>query len=68
LSQSKWIDDDIRVALFLNINELFNFQRKYLIRINGTAELAWQDQNWGQHFLEAVSVHDYLWPLSDLFA
>ncbi|KAF8212778.1 Dbl homology domain-containing protein [Mycena galopus ATCC 62051] len=53
LSQSNWIDDDTRLALFPNINELFNFQRKFLIRIGGTAELAWQDQNWGQHFLEA---------------
>ncbi|KAJ7343054.1 Dbl homology domain-containing protein, partial [Mycena albidolilacea] len=53
LSQSNWIDDNIRLALFPNINELFSFQRKFLIRIDGTAELAWQDQNWGQHFLEA---------------
>ncbi|KAJ6536236.1 Dbl homology domain-containing protein [Mycena capillaripes] len=53
LSQSNWIDDDIRLALFPNINELFNFQRKFLIRIEETAELAWQGQNWGQHFLEA---------------
>ncbi|KAJ7827589.1 Dbl homology domain-containing protein, partial [Mycena leptocephala] len=53
LSQSNWIDDNIRLSLFPNINELFNFQRKFLIRLEATAELAWQDQNWGQHFLEA---------------
>ncbi|KAJ7827579.1 hypothetical protein B0H13DRAFT_1917534 [Mycena leptocephala] len=53
LSQSNWIDDNIRLSLFPNMNELFNFQRKFLIRLEATAELAWQDQNWGQHFLEA---------------
>ncbi|KAJ7045480.1 hypothetical protein C8F04DRAFT_940314 [Mycena alexandri] len=53
LSQSNLIDQDTIHLLFPNLNKLLNFQRKFLIRLEGTAELAWQDQRWGQHFLQA---------------
>jgi hypothetical protein len=41
--------------LFPNLNKLLNFQRKFLIRLESTAELPWQDQRWGLHFSENVS-------------
>jgi cell division control protein 24 len=41
--------------LFPNLNKLLNFQRKFLIRLESTAELPWQDQRWGLHFIENVS-------------
>ena len=50
------MDQDTIHLLFPNLNKLLNFQRKFLIRLEGTAELPWQDQRWGQHFLENVSV------------
>ncbi|KAF7321259.1 hypothetical protein MKEN_00645700 [Mycena kentingensis (nom. inval.)] len=53
LSQSNLIDQDTIHLLFPNLNKLVNFQRKFLIRLEGTAELAWPDQRWGQHFLQA---------------
>ncbi|KAJ7703230.1 hypothetical protein B0H17DRAFT_1042374 [Mycena rosella] len=53
LSQSNLIDQDTIHLLFPNLNKLLNFQRKFLIRLEGTAELSWQDQRWGQHFLQA---------------
>ncbi|KAJ7188306.1 hypothetical protein C8R46DRAFT_1054318 [Mycena filopes] len=42
LSQSNLIDQDTIHLLFPNLNKLLNFQRKFLIRLEGTAELAWQ--------------------------
>ncbi|KAJ6499333.1 hypothetical protein C8R45DRAFT_898338 [Mycena sanguinolenta] len=53
LAQSNLIDQDTIHLLFPNLNKLLNFQRKFLIRLEGTAELPWQDQRWGQHFLQA---------------
>jgi hypothetical protein len=40
--------------LFPNLNKLLNFQRKFLIRLESTAELPWPDQRWGLHFIENV--------------
>ncbi|KAJ8076812.1 Guanine nucleotide exchange factor for Cdc42p [Marasmius tenuissimus] len=53
LAQSNIIDQDTIHFLFPNLNKLLNFQRKFLIRLESTAELPWQDQRWGQHFLES---------------
>ncbi|KAJ7457256.1 Dbl homology domain-containing protein [Mycena galericulata] len=53
LSESKRIDEDTRRRLFANIDEIFHFQCKFLIRLERTAVLEWQDQRWGQDFLEA---------------
>ena len=55
LSQANLMDQDTIHLLFPNLNKLLNFQRKFLIRFESTAELPWQDQRWGQHFLESVS-------------
>lgn len=53
LSQSNVIDQDTIHLLFPNLNQLLNFQRKFLIKFESTAELPWQDQRWGQHFLDS---------------
>ncbi|TFK54354.1 hypothetical protein OE88DRAFT_1624851 [Heliocybe sulcata] len=52
LSQSNTIDQDTIHLLFPNLNKLLNFQRKFLIRFEGTAEMSWKDQRWGCHFIE----------------
>ncbi|CAA7260588.1 unnamed protein product [Cyclocybe aegerita] len=53
LSQANLMDQDTIHLLFPGLNKLLNFQRKFLIRLESTAELPWQDQRWGQHFLES---------------
>ncbi|KAF9038285.1 hypothetical protein BDZ89DRAFT_1010693 [Hymenopellis radicata] len=53
LSQSNLIDQDTIHLLFPNLKQLLNFQRKFLIRFESTAELPWPEQRWGQHFLES---------------
>ncbi|KAJ7318525.1 hypothetical protein DFH08DRAFT_892181, partial [Mycena albidolilacea] len=50
---SELVETERKYGKDIELIHLFNFQRKFLIHIDGTAELAWQDQNWGQHFLEA---------------
>lgn len=52
LSQSNTIDQDTIHYLFPGLNKLLNFQRKFLIRLEGTAEMAWRDQRWGLLFLD----------------
>ncbi|EIW83008.1 hypothetical protein CONPUDRAFT_89004 [Coniophora puteana RWD-64-598 SS2] len=52
LSQSNTIDQDTIHLLFPGLNQLLNFQRKFLIRLEGSAELPWKEQRWGLHFLE----------------
>ncbi|KAJ7594577.1 hypothetical protein C8J56DRAFT_927086 [Mycena floridula] len=53
LSQSNVIDQDTIHLLFPNLNKLLNFQRKFLIRFESTAESPWHEQRWGQHFLDS---------------
>ncbi|KAF8198124.1 hypothetical protein BJ912DRAFT_58313 [Pholiota molesta] len=53
LAQANLMDQDTIHHLFPNLNKLLNFQRKFLIRLESTAELPWQEQRWGQHFLES---------------
>lgn len=52
LSHSNTIDQDTIHLLFPGLNKLLNFQRKFLIRLEGTAEMPWNDQRWGLHFIE----------------
>jgi cell division control protein 24 len=54
LSQSNAMSQDLIHCLFPNLNKLLNFQRKFLMRLESTAELPWQDQRWGLHFIENV--------------
>ncbi|KAF9647329.1 hypothetical protein BDM02DRAFT_3261751 [Thelephora ganbajun] len=52
LSQSNTIDQDTIHLLFPNLNKLLNFQRRFLIKLEATAEQTWKDQRWGLHFTE----------------
>ncbi|KAH7888810.1 hypothetical protein F5I97DRAFT_1803116 [Phlebopus sp. FC_14] len=52
LSHSNTIDQDTIHLLFPGLNKLLNFQRKFLIRLESTAEMPWKDQRWGLHFQE----------------
>ncbi|KAJ7763145.1 Dbl homology domain-containing protein [Mycena maculata] len=53
LSQSNLIDRETIHLLFPNVDKLVDFQRKFLMGIDAIAELSWQDQRWGQHFIQA---------------
>ncbi|KZV62603.1 hypothetical protein PENSPDRAFT_670249 [Peniophora sp. CONT] len=50
LAQSNTVTQDTLHLLFPNLNQLLNFQRKFLIRVEGTAEMPWHDQRWGSLF------------------
>ncbi|KZP17964.1 hypothetical protein FIBSPDRAFT_829889 [Athelia psychrophila] len=51
-AQSNTISQDTIHLLFPGLNKLLNFQRKFLIRLESTAEVPWKDQRWGLHFIE----------------
>lgn len=53
-AQSNTISQDTIHLLFPGLNKLLNFQRKFLIRLESTAEVPWKDQRWGLHFIENV--------------
>ncbi|KIL62552.1 hypothetical protein M378DRAFT_165578 [Amanita muscaria Koide BX008] len=53
LYQNNIIDQDTIHLLFPNLNNLLNFQRKFLIRLETTAELPWTEQRWGQDFTDS---------------
>ncbi|KAJ6608324.1 Dbl homology domain-containing protein [Mycena sp. CBHHK59/15] len=53
LSQRNLIDPETIELLFPNLTKLLNFQRELLVCFEGTAELEWQNQRWGWHFLQA---------------
>ena len=55
LSQSNTLDRDTIHLLFPNLNKLLNFQRRFLIRLEGTADMPWRDQRWGLLFTDNVS-------------
>jgi cell division control protein 24 len=59
LSQGNILAQDEIHYLFPNLNKLLNFQRKFLIKLESTAELPWQEQRWGSHFIQSVSVCGY---------
>jgi cell division control protein 24 len=52
LSQSNTLDRDTIHLLFPNLNKLLNFQRRFLIRLEGTADMQWREQRWGILFSE----------------
>ncbi|KAJ6586380.1 Dbl homology domain-containing protein [Mycena vulgaris] len=53
LSQSNLLDQGTIDLIFSNVTPLLDFQRKFLIGLEGTLERPWQDQRWGRHFLRA---------------
>ncbi|KAI0305525.1 Dbl homology domain-containing protein [Multifurca ochricompacta] len=50
LSQSNTLDRDTIHLLFPNLNKLLNFQRRFLIWLEGTADMPWKEQRWGRLF------------------
>ncbi|KAE9402996.1 hypothetical protein BT96DRAFT_990639 [Gymnopus androsaceus JB14] len=53
LSQNGIIDLLTNDNVFPGLDKLLNFQRKFLIRIESTADLHWHDQCWGELFTES---------------
>ncbi|KAJ7763205.1 Dbl homology domain-containing protein [Mycena maculata] len=53
LTQNNLVDQATIHLLFANVDKVFAFQRKFLDGIEVIAELAWQDQRWGLHFIQA---------------
>ena len=54
LSQSDTLDRDTIHLLFPNLNNLLNFQRRFSIRLEGTADIPWREQRWGLLFTDNV--------------
>jgi hypothetical protein len=54
LSQSNTLDRDTIHLLFPNLNKLLNFQRRFLIRLEGTADMSWREQRWGLLYTDNV--------------
>ncbi|KAI0256188.1 hypothetical protein BJV78DRAFT_1273099 [Lactifluus subvellereus] len=52
LSQSNTLDRDTIHLLFPNLNKLLNFQRRFLIRLEETADMPWREQRWGLLFTD----------------
>ena len=55
LSQSNAVPSDEIYLLFSGLNNLLDFQRKFLVRLESTATEPWEDQRWGLHFEDNVS-------------
>ncbi|KAJ6558228.1 Dbl homology domain-containing protein, partial [Mycena capillaripes] len=53
LSESALFPPATIYRLFSNIAQLFAFQRKFLIGLEETYKLPWQEQQWGRHFIDA---------------
>ncbi|EJD03053.1 uncharacterized protein FOMMEDRAFT_20220 [Fomitiporia mediterranea MF3/22] len=52
LNSSSAIDQDTIHLLFPGLSKLLDFQRRFLIKLEGVAELPWKEQRWGLHFIE----------------
>lgn len=61
LAQTNTIDQDTIHLLFPGLNKLLNFQRRFLIRLEGIFELPWNERHWGAPFVEFVrTFHAFL--------
>ncbi|KAL5485136.1 CDC24 [Sanghuangporus weigelae] len=52
LNATSAIDQDTIHLLFPGLSKLLDFQRRFLIKLEGVAELPWKEQRWGLHFTE----------------
>ncbi|KDR69764.1 hypothetical protein GALMADRAFT_145167 [Galerina marginata CBS 339.88] len=52
LSEANIVDQDEIQLLFPELEKLIDFQIKFLVGLENIAGLPWQEQRWGQHFLE----------------
>lgn len=62
LSETNTIDQDTIHLLFPGLNKLLNFQRRFLIRLEGIYELPWSQRQWGAPFTEFVRTYYALSP------
>ena len=60
LSQSDTLDRDTIHLLFPNLNNLLNFQRRFSIHLEETADIPWREQRWGLLFTDNVGKLIYL--------
>ncbi|KAJ6558229.1 Dbl homology domain-containing protein, partial [Mycena capillaripes] len=61
LSESALLPPTTIYRLFSNIAQLFTFQRKFLIGLEETYKLPWQEQRWGRHFIDAEEEFEVLY-------
>lgn len=54
LSSSSAINQDTIHVLFPGLSKLLDFQRRFLITLEGCVELPWKEQRWGMHFTRNV--------------
>lgn len=55
LEADEVISKDLIHVLFLNLNQLVDFQRRFLIRVETQNDLLPEQQSWGALFVEYVS-------------
>jgi len=55
LEANEVISKDLIHVLFLNLNQLVDFQRRFLIRVETQNDLLPEQQSWGALFVEYVS-------------
>lgn len=60
------INGDIVHAIFLNINAILDFQRRFLIKIETTNSLPEDRQQWGTPFVNYEQAFDIYQPFSTL--
>ena len=54
LEREEIISKDLIHNLFLNLNQLVDFQRRFLIRVETQNDLPCEQQNWGNLFVQYV--------------
>ena len=57
LEKEEVVSKDVLHNLFLNLNQLVDFQRRFLIRVETQNSLPAEQQNWGSLFVQYVSLH-----------
>jgi cell division control protein 24 len=55
LEREEVVSKDVIHNLFLNLNQLVDFQRRFLIRVETQNDLPAEQQNWGSLFVQYVS-------------
>jgi cell division control protein 24 len=56
LESQEVISKDVIHNMFLNLNQLVDFQRRFLIRVETQNDLPVEQQNWGKLFVQYVTI------------
>jgi len=56
LEREEVVSKDLIHNLFLNLNQLVDFQRRFLIRVETQNSLSAHQQSWGNLFVQYVSI------------